>query len=528
MPGTAARADDGILQVLCGIVPALDALLGCPQSTTTASDSPAPSPPVTASGSPAPSSPPPTVRSAAAVRATAPTVRFAPDLLLVTFREAATRPQIVALLRSLGARLARTIPKIGVSVVHAPPGRRNAVQGALRRSPLVLGAQRDPVLQALDTTPNDELWPSQWGLRQLDLPRAWDLTQGAASVIVAVVDTGVDAGHPDLRDAVLPGLDITRGGTDASDDEGHGTAVAGIIAARTDNFAGQAGVCWNCVLLPVKVLDANGAGDTSTVAAGIVRAVDLGARVINLSLGGPVPTQALADAVAYAQQKDVVVVAAAGNSATAAPFYPAAYPGVVAVAASDPGTRLYPWSDYGDWVGLAAPGCNVAPALDGGYRDFCGTSSATPIVAGLAALAVSAAPAATNAEIVAALEKASSPIGQGVRYGDVRAVETLEALGIRAPARVLTTTITGSLSRAVPTRRFARAVVPGRVAVSLFFTGSGSLTVTVTTPGGTRLARRSGESPLRLSVRSGGGLLRFLLSGARAKHRFTLTLAGAR
>src|SRR5436305_15237772 len=109
-----------------------------------AKDSPRTPPPVAASRPPAPSSPPPTVRSAAAVRATAPTVRFAPDLLLVTFREAATRPQIVALLRSLGARLARTIPKIGVSVVHAPPGRRNAVQGALRRSPLVPGAPRDP------------------------------------------------------------------------------------------------------------------------------------------------------------------------------------------------------------------------------------------------------------------------------------------------------------------------------------------------------------------------------------------------
>jgi thermitase len=371
------------------------------------------------------------------------------------------------------------------------------------------------------------LWPNQWGLRQLDLPRAWDITQGEASVIVAVVDTGVDATHPDLRDAVLPGLDVASGGIDAGDDEGHGTAVAGIIAARTNNGAGQAGVCWSCKLLPIKVLDASGVGDSSIVAAGIVRAVDLGARVINLSLGGPTSTQALADAVAYAQQKDVVVVAAAGNAATATPFYPAAYPGVVAVAASDPGRRLYPWSDYGDWVALAAPGCNVAPGLGGGYVDFCGTSSASPIVAGLAALAISAVPTATSAAIAAALEKSSLPIGQGVRYGDVQAAGTLAALGVHAPASVLTTTVTGVVNRATPTRRLARTVSAGRMSVTLLAGGAGPMTVSVTTASGVRLARRSGESPLRFAVQTNGGLLRFVIDGARRAHRFVLNLSTA-
>ncbi len=280
---------------------------------------------------------------------------------------------------------------------------------------------------------------------------------------------------------------------------------------------GDAGVGWDRF--------AAGVGDASIVAAGIVRAVDLGARIINLSLGGPTPTQALADAVAYAQQKDVLVVAAAGNSATSAPFYPAAYPGVVAVAASDPGRRLYSWSDYGDWVGLAAPGCNVAPALDDGYVEFCGTSSASPIVAGLAALAMSAAPTATSAEIAAALEKGSVPVGEGVRYGDVRAVETLTALGVHAPASVRTTTMTGTLSRAVPIRRLARAFASGRVGVNLLFTGTGPLSIVVTEANGTRLARRSGESPLRFAVRSNGGMLRFVVDGARREHRFVLSLS---
>ena len=511
--------DQGVLRVLCGLVPALDPLLGCASSTT-----PPTQPAETRSKD---SPPPPAVGVAGGIRSTTPIARFAPDLLLVTFRKEVTRPRIVALLESLNAELVRTIPKIGIAVVRMPARRREAVRAHLRRSDFVRAAQRDPILRALDTTPNDTLWPSQWGLDQLGLPRAWDLTHGEPSVIVAVVDTGVDANHPDLRNAVLPGLDLASGGTTAADDEGHGTAVAGIIAARTDNYAGLAGVCWSCELLPIKVLDASGVGDTSVVAAGIVRAVDLGARVINLSLGGPTPTQALADAVAYAQQKDVVVVAAAGNSAAAAPFYPAAYPGVVAVAASDPDRRLYSWSDYGDWVALAAPGCNIAPALDGGYSDFCGTSSATPIVAGLAALAMSAAPAATSAEIVAALEKGSMPIDGHVRYGDVQAAETLTALGVRLPTRVLTTRLTGRLTRAVPRRRVTRTIAAGRVAVSLLATGPGALTVSVTAANGARLAQRSGESPLRFAVQSTGGVLRFVIAGARKRHQFVLSLSTA-
>jgi subtilisin family serine protease len=442
----------------------------------------------------------------------------------VTFREDATRSQIVALLHSLKVRLALTIPKIGVVVVRVSPRRRDAVRAALRRSGLVNAAQRDPILHAVDTTPNDTLWPSQWGLHQLDLPRAWDLTRGAPGVVVAVIDAGVDATHPDLRAAVLPGIDVTGRSGDTGDPEGHGTAVAGIIASRTDNVTGQAGVCWNCEILPIRVLDANGAGDTSVVATGIVNAVDLGARVINLSLGGPTPTQALADAVAYAQQKGVVVVAAAGNSATVTPFYPAAYAGVVAVAASDPGRRLYAWSDHGDWVSLAAPGCNVAPTLNGGYADFCGTSSAAPIVAGLAALAISAVPAATGAQIIAALEKAALPIG-GVRYGSARAAETLAALGVRLPTRVLTTKMTGTLTREIPVRRLVRTFAPGRVAVSLL--AAGELSVSVTAASGARLARRSGESPLRFAVLSNGGQLRFVIAGRPTKRHFVLSISTA-
>jgi len=521
----AARADHDPIRDLCGIARPVDALLPC-EAARPASTAPTPEQPADA---PLPTSgeAPPTLAAAGTVRSSSVTPRYAPDRALVVFRRNASRGQIAALLKRLGANLERAIPHIGINVVHVPPQHRAAILAALRRSPLIRTAQRDPLLQAFDTTPNDTLWPDQWGLRQLGLPQAWDMTRGAPGVIVAVIDTGVDGSHPDLRGAVLPGLDVMNGGVGAADDEGHGTAVAGIIAARTDNHAGQAGVCWNCALLPIKALDSNGVGDTSGIATGIVRAVDLGARVINLSLGGPVPAEALADAVAYAEQKGVLVVAAAGNNSGTTPFYPAAYPGVIAVAGSDADRRLYPWSDFGGWVQLAAPGCNVAPTRGGGYGEFCGTSSATPVLSGVAALAAAAAPAATPAQIVAALERTSAPIGAGVQYGEVQAAQTLSMLGIQRPATSPSTAMKGTLSPAAPTRTFTRAVASGVLTVKLVYVGTGVLTVSVRRSDGFRVARRSGRSPLEFAVSLAAGSYRFAVTGTRPRARFTLSVSNA-
>src|SRR5262249_19000614 len=154
----------------------------------------------------------------------------------------------------------------------------------------------------------------------------------------------------------------------------------------TNNRAGVAGMCWTCSILPIKVLGDDGTGSMDDVAAGIVKATDAGARVINLSLGGPAGAQTLQDAVDYAYARNVIIVAAGGNSGVSTPFYPAAYDHVVSVAGTDESDRLYSWSGFGPWVRIAAPGCNPAPTVDGGYATFCGTSSATPVVSGLIAL----------------------------------------------------------------------------------------------------------------------------------------------
>lgn len=185
------------------------------------------------------------------------------------------------------------------------------------------------------------------------------------STVVAVVDTGVSL-PADAR--VLPGIDLVAPGTDAADENGHGTEVAATLASN----------CGDCALLPVRVLSRAGAAPWSRVAAGIVWAVDHGARVVNVSIAGPSGSPALSEAVRYARRSGVLVVASAGNTGGAEPQFPAAYPGVVAVAATDPSGRLADWSSRGAWVDTLAPGCGrrthrAVPA--------CGTSFAAPVVA---------------------------------------------------------------------------------------------------------------------------------------------------
>jgi subtilisin family serine protease len=277
--------------------------------------------------------------------------------------------------------------------------------------------------------PNDVLWKGQWGLRVIGLAPVLADSESSPEVVVAVIDTGVDASHPDLQGVVLDGYDFVNGDADASDDHGHGTAAAGVIAARTNNGEGQVGVCGSCRILPVKVLDARLKGATSVLAQGIVWATDHGARVISMSLGGPATTQTLRDAVSYATSRGVVLVGAAGNGGTAEPLYPAAFPDVISVTGTTANDTLYTWSNRGATVDVAAPGCNTAPWLGRRYLSFCGTSSAAPLVAGLAGIAIARAPGVSGAEVARAIESTGVAIGDAIRRGRVRAPSMLTALG---------------------------------------------------------------------------------------------------
>jgi len=287
----------------------------------------------------------------------------------------------------------------------------------------VARAERGTAPAAL--TPNDPAWSQEWGFTQVGAPGAWALARTARRVIVAVVDSGVDPNQPDLQGALVPGADFVDGTGSTADQFGHGTMVAGVIAARGDNGQGVAGACWSCLIMPVKVLNADGSGTSLDVAMGIRWAAEHGANVINLSFVLSAPDGTVEAAITYAEELGVLVVAAAGNSSSAQETYPASYPGVVSVAATDPSGQPYPWSTRGSWVTLAAPGCTITTALGGGVAPFCGTSAAAPLVAGLAALAYSTAWWRTP-DIVSALEQTATPLPGVVGSGRIDALRLLQ------------------------------------------------------------------------------------------------------
>jgi len=247
---------------------------------------------------------------------------------------------------------------------------------------------------------NDTYRRRQWSLDRLDAERVWHKSSGKG-VVVAVVDTGVYAKHPDLKGRVLKGRDFVEGDRSADDRNGHGTHVAGVIAARADNGRGIAGLAKSSRILPVRVLNSAGSGNTVTVARGIVWAVNKGADVINLSLAGEQPDASVEAAVKYAVGRNVVVVAAAGNRGCAAPTtYPAAYPGVIAVGAINHYGSVSSYSNCGAYVDVVAPGTSIrstmirrsSSSLQCRYgKDYCmlsGTSMASPHVAAAAAIII--------------------------------------------------------------------------------------------------------------------------------------------
>jgi subtilisin family serine protease len=268
-------------------------------------------------------------------------------------------------------------------------------------------------LEALDELAPDPGRAQQWGLDAIGADAAWTLTRGAG-IVVAVVDTGV-AQAPDLAGHVLPGWNVLERSDDATDDNGHGTHVAGTIAEVAGNGLAESGVAPEASILPVKVLDSTGAGSDVDVAAGIVWAADHAARIINLSLGGREDSTVLADGVAYARGKGVLIVAAAGNDGGAVGV-PARLAGVVAVGAVDANRVRAPFSAGGRALDLVAPGVAILQqTLDGvgGYADrsWSGTSMASPQVAGVAALALAAGRAKTAVGLARLLTRTALDLG---------------------------------------------------------------------------------------------------------------------
>jgi subtilisin family serine protease len=385
--------------------------------------------------------------------------RALPVRLLVGLRAGVATDVTLPSLQRLGLPAAdgdstarRLLGEIRAKAVEVPGARAAAVTAALRADPNVAYVQIDPQVEKADVTPNDP-WIAQDRqpeLAQMNVPAAWDTTTGAA-VTVAVVDTGVNS-VGDLAGKVLPGYDFHNDDSSPSDDEGHGTQAASLIAATPNNNAGMAGVCAQCKILPVKVLGRTGLGYHSDIAQGIIYAAQKGAKIINLSLGGTATSAVLQDAVAYANGKGALVVAAAGNEDTDTRSYPAAYADVLAVGATDTrtgGAGKVWFSNFGSWVDVAAPGITAAMKYNGVYcwdsRESCwiteyhpttgelvyddyavqGTSFSAPLVSGVAALVASQHPTYSGGSLRHAIISSARRDNSWTQYGTVDAAGAL-------------------------------------------------------------------------------------------------------
>lgn len=328
-------------------------------------------------------------------------------------------------LNARGATQRGEIRGINARVVRAPKASAELLKGELERDANIEYVEPDFIAQALGTS-NDPYFVqgSQWHLSKIQAPTAWDTTTGSSTQPVAVIDTGVRASHPDLVGKVLVGYDFVANDNDANDENGHGTAVAGTVSPASNNQVGVCGVAWSNPILPVRVLDANGSGNYSAIANGIIYAADLGAKVINLSLGGTSSSRALQDAVTYAWNKQCVLVAAAGNNGSNVAFYPAACTNVVAVSATNASDTRPTWSNFGSYVDVSAPGVDILSVFGNDqYAAWNGTSFSSPVASGVVALMAAANSTLTNVQLVDLLIKNSDDIGalgKDVYYGNGR------------------------------------------------------------------------------------------------------------
>mgnify|MGYP000325785094 CR=1 FL=1 len=388
-----------------------------PQATPTGS--PTPRPPATPTGTPVPRpSPSPT--------ASGP-VQLVP--ILVKFRTGASPAAIDATIRSVGGQPGRDLSQIRTRVIYVPANARDQMLAAYARQSTVERASAAVKLSRAGT-PNDPGYNQQWALVKI----GWEQVYGAVPITgtarIAVLDTGVDAGHPDLAGRVVAGQSFV-GGDPNTDPNGHGTALAGIAAATVGNGVGIAGVAWaGASLMSVQVLGPDGTGYDSDVVAGVLWAADNGASVLLMGFSSRDYSAALADALAYAWGKGAVLVAATGNDGFAGPTYPAGMPNVIGVAATDAVDALVAGSNTSS-AAVGAPGLNIYTTLPGNrYGSFGGTSAASAHVAGLAALLV--ALGRSNAEASTQIRGAVDSI-PGQPFGRINVAKALTSQAAPLP-----------------------------------------------------------------------------------------------
>lgn len=377
---------------------------------------------------------------------------YVPNELLVKFKTGVLPKEVEDILQEFEADEIDEIGELEIRHLKIPSGIQvSDMVKKFKKNPLIEFAEPNYIAYA-SMTPDDPYYSYQWNFDNPDyggihMESAWDITTGASSIIVAVIDTGVAYENyceskprkcyyqaPDLAGtSFVAGYDFINNDAHPNDDESHGTHVTGTIAQTTNNNLGVAGIAFNTSIMPVKVLDSTGSGTYEQVANGIIYAVDNGADVISMSLGGSSPSTTLENAVNYAYDNGAIIIAACGNANIASCDYPAAYNNVIAVGATQYDETRAPYSNYGPQLDLVAPGGNTNVDQNGdgygdgilqntfnpqtkntqdfGYWFFQGTSMATPHVSGVAALLLAKNPFLTHDQIRNVLQTTAEDLG---------------------------------------------------------------------------------------------------------------------
>jgi len=379
-----------------------------------------------------------------------------PGRLLAGRREALDADLEARTWRAHRAVERRHLPGLGIHVLDVPEESLDAIRQSLTATGLFDYVEPDYYAQQGESTPNDSFYSSQWHLPKIGSAVAWTRTTGSPGVVIAVVDSGVYAAHPDLVGKLVPGWNFVKNNADTSDVTGHGTEVAGTVAAATNNGIGVAGVSWASVVMPLVTVDATSFSAYSNVAAAIQYAADHNVRVINVSIGGTASSNALQAAVNYAWNRGSLVFAAAMNNGGTTPNYPAACDHAVAVSATDENDKLAVFSNYGTWLTLSAPGADILTTMNGGgYGYVNGTSFASPIAAGVAALVLAANPTLTNQQVLDILKQSADHPGQpgfDSNYGWGR-VNAGKAIQLAAPPIPAVRRRAGELTTDHPVKR---------------------------------------------------------------------------
>jgi thermitase len=330
-------------------------------------------------------------------------------IILVKPRAGVSEQRLEQIARSFGGQTAGKLPVIGVFEIRVPPQAEEAVLRAMSRRPEIEFVELDVLVGPDGTIPNDPHYGSAWHLPKIDAPTAWSISKGDG-VVIAILDTGIDATHPDLHGKLVQGWNSASQSSDVSDVHGHGTRVAGIVGAATSNGTGVAAVGWNAKIMPIRVTNrSDGWASWSDMANGLTWAANNGAQVANMSYESW-RSSTVNSAAKYLRDRGGIAFAAAGNSG--ADDGSAGASNIIVVSATNSSDAITSWSNFGRFVDLSAPGQDIVTTNRGGnYWLGWGTSYATPIAAGAAALVMSANPMLTPAEVQQILFDSAEDLG---------------------------------------------------------------------------------------------------------------------